>query len=418
MRKVLCGTLGTVMAAMSIVSSGSAVLADNQVEITWMHKFDEDGTVAWAEEIVKKFEDEHPDIKVNIEMSSADNYAQLLKTKIASDDAPNVFFLDGHSQYIEYVEADRLYPLDDVENLKLIDETAASDGVVDGVQYAVPMDVNAYGIHYNKDIFDEYDLEVPTTLTELREVCDTFVENGIQPFAAGFATAFCVWFTYETVGYPVVGQDENWFADKMDLTSTFSDDEAFKETIKNMMSLKEYWGEDPFGTDWDAAQNMMANGEAAMLVNGSWTVGGVLSRNEDCNIRICAMPTSEDEDGAILEKKPGAGICVYNSEDEEKLAASLEFFNYLLSEEAGNSYASEGFKMSTLEKADFSFSDALMDVQKYDEDHVWTTANMTTFTSEYESVFWEEITNLMLDDEPDIDAMCEALDKDFAAIAN
>ena len=33
--------------------------------------------------------------------------------------------------------------------------------------------------------FEEYGIKVPTTLAELETACDTLVENGVTPFAAG-----------------------------------------------------------------------------------------------------------------------------------------------------------------------------------------------------------------------------------------
>ncbi len=45
------------------------------------------------------------------------------------------------------------------------------------------MNVSLSGIYYNKDLFAKYNLEVPATVEELEAVCDTFVENGVTPFA-------------------------------------------------------------------------------------------------------------------------------------------------------------------------------------------------------------------------------------------
>lgn len=414
--KMAAMTMSLAMAAGLITPLG--VSADTVTEITWMHRFDEEGTIAWAEQAAAKFMEANPDVKVNVEMTPTDSYEQVLKTKIASDDAPMIYMLDNRSRYMEYAEANRLYDMTGLEGLENVDETMLANGNIDGAQYAIPLDVNAYGVHYNKAIFEEYGLEVPTTYSELRNVCEVLSENGITPFAVGLATTFCVEFMEELNIYPVVGQDPNWFTDKMALTSSFSEDEAFKEAVEAILSFKEYWGDDPFGTDWDGVQDMLANGEAAMLVNGSWTVGGVLQKNPDCNLGIFAMPTSEDPSGAILVKKPGAGLCIYNTEDEKKLDAAKRFMSYLISEEAANDYATMGFKMSTVKGVDFSFSEALMDTQKYEGDQIWTNAEITTFLSEYDSIFWEEFTNLFMEEEPDVDAFCEALDSDFAAISN
>ncbi|MDE6890654.1 MAG: extracellular solute-binding protein, partial [Lachnospiraceae bacterium] len=45
---------------------------------------------------------------------------------------------------------------------------------------AVPQEIVAYGLFVNKDMFDEYHLELPGTPEELMECCRVFKENGIE----------------------------------------------------------------------------------------------------------------------------------------------------------------------------------------------------------------------------------------------
>ena len=57
-------------------------------------------------------------------------------------------------------------------------------GTYNGKVYGLPvLNVAISGIYYNKDMFEQYNLEVPTTISDLEKVCDTLVENGITPFA-------------------------------------------------------------------------------------------------------------------------------------------------------------------------------------------------------------------------------------------
>ncbi len=387
------------------------------IEITWMHKFVEPGILKWVDEVIANFETANPDIKVHTETVPADDYEQMLKTKIASDDAPDVFVLDNQSRYQEFSAAERLYDLSSLEGIENINPDMLYDGQVNGVQYAVPLDVNAYAVHYNKDLFEQYDLEVPTTISEMRNVCEVLQENGIKPFGAGYATQFCVQFSVEVLLLPLC-MDGEWHTNKIERKSSFAEDEKFKEAMKLWDSFYEFTGDDPWGTDWDTVQNQMANGEAAMIVNGSWTVDGVSSINPDINIGIFAMPTFEEKDSSVILMKPGAGICLYNNtQDEARLEAARKFFNYLLSEESGNSYARNAFKISTLKNADCSFSPALMDALSYPAERTWNSAGLTLFNSEYETVFYDTITKYAMQDTLDIDALCAELDQNFAAIS-
>ena len=52
--------------------------------------------------------------------------------------------------------------------------------VVDGKLVAIPQEVVAYGLFVNKDLFDQYQLELPETPEEFLECCRVFKENGIE----------------------------------------------------------------------------------------------------------------------------------------------------------------------------------------------------------------------------------------------
>ncbi len=394
-----------------------ATSSGDVIEINWMHKFIEPGVLKWVDESISNFEAANPGITINSEAIPQDDYEQMLKTRISSDDAPDIFVLDNQSRYQEYSEAGRLLDISDLEGLSNIKDDMLKDGQVNGVQYAVPLDVNAYAVHYNKDIFEEYNLEVPTTIDDLRNVCKTLQDNGIQPFATGYGTLYLLWFGVEAFMDPMAATTPNWFTDKMELKSNFADDQNFRDAITEWYSLKEYWGDDPWGLDADTCLNNMANGDAAMMMNGSWTVDGINSINPDVNLGIFGMPTFDEKDSSKIIMKPGAGICLYNNtNDPARLDAAKKFFNYLLSEECGNLYAKDAFKISTLKSADVSFSSALTDAVSYSDDRVWTSAGTTQFTSEYETAFYDTVQKYGMEDSLDIDAMCKELDEDFAAI--
>lgn len=51
---------------------------------------------------------------------------------------------------------------------------------VNGKLVAIPQEIVAYGLFVNKDMFDEYDLEMPNTPEEFLDCCRVFKENGIE----------------------------------------------------------------------------------------------------------------------------------------------------------------------------------------------------------------------------------------------
>ena len=67
--------------------------------------------------------------------------------------------------------------LECVQNLRDVVKAA---NIVDGKLVAIPQEVVAYGLFINKDMFDQYKLELPETPEEFLECCRVFKENGIE----------------------------------------------------------------------------------------------------------------------------------------------------------------------------------------------------------------------------------------------
>lgn len=100
-------------------------------------------------------------------------------------------------------EEGRLLDLSDLDCAKNLREVVKTANTVNGKLVAIPQEVVAYGLFVNKDMFDEYELELPETPEEFLECCKVFKENGIETpvganrwwletfvFAQGFADMY------------------------------------------------------------------------------------------------------------------------------------------------------------------------------------------------------------------------------------
>lgn len=74
----------------------------------------------------------------------------------------------------------KLMDLSGLENAKNLRDIIKVANVVDGKLVAIPQEVVAYGLFINKDMFDQYKLELPETPKEFLECCRVFKENGIE----------------------------------------------------------------------------------------------------------------------------------------------------------------------------------------------------------------------------------------------
>ena len=77
-------------------------------------------------------------------------------------------------------EEGRLADLSDLECAKNLREVVKLANTVDGKLMGIPQEVVVYGLFVNKDMFDQYDLDMPNTPEEFLECCRVFKKNGIE----------------------------------------------------------------------------------------------------------------------------------------------------------------------------------------------------------------------------------------------
>ena len=76
-----------------------------------------------------------------------------------------------------------LLDLTDKDIFSTIDSGMLQDTLYEGKSYILPISMNAAGVFYNVKIFEENNIEIPTTYEELIAVCEKLKAAGITPFA-------------------------------------------------------------------------------------------------------------------------------------------------------------------------------------------------------------------------------------------
>ena len=117
-----------------------------------------------------------------------DKYKEQLVVAMSSGEAPDMYSHWSGGPMNEYIDSGFGQPLDDLyDKYGLRDryvEGALAQASYNGKLYAVPVKgVAVAGIYYNKDLFKQYGIDIPTTIGELEAASDTLLENGITPFA-------------------------------------------------------------------------------------------------------------------------------------------------------------------------------------------------------------------------------------------
>jgi len=112
------------------------------------------------------FENAHPNVTVNIETVGYDDYFTLLQTRVAAGEVADAFELNLDNFVVHRSEG-ALLPLNDLLASSPIDpDVMPQEGIdkfaLDGSQYALPYSYSTVVLVYNKDIFDEAQIDYPT----------------------------------------------------------------------------------------------------------------------------------------------------------------------------------------------------------------------------------------------------------------
>lgn len=276
----------------------------------------------------KMLAEENIKVKVNLEMPSSDQYESVLQARLTGDDAPDLFTL--HSNNIgTYNEAGYLSDLS-AEPLagKIYDNVKATVSI-DGKLLGVPLESQAWGVLYNKDIFESLNLEAPKTLSDLENIVEVLKTNGHTPFMLAFQEQWVPQLmTALTLGGKVSGELPDW-VDRMN-----NDDGSYNEVsdIFGPIDLIMANGTNramEVGSEAGAAD--FANGKAAMFVQGTWASGTIMATNPDMKLGVFALPVNENEECTRVNLSTSTTLAVHPDAKEMDLA--LKFANYVLDDQ-------------------------------------------------------------------------------------
>lgn len=287
-----CGTDSSQTGAETENASGqedTAATSDEEVTIRWM-QFQVEYTNQ-VKQMAKAYQDEHPNVTIEVEVIG-DDYYDVLKTKASSGDMPDVFMTAGYNEIVTY--RDYVTDLSDQPFVSNIADGAVECVSLDGAVVGLPVQMSGNGIVYNKKIFEENNLEVPTTLGELEQVCETLQANGITPFANQFKDD---WLLGQFINYGFAGGEEGAveFIDGLNGGSVKIADSQKMKDIMNVLDLMLKYGQDkPLDAGWNEAAATFALGEQAMIFEGIWAYDTIAEIAPDMEVGLFALPTTDN----------------------------------------------------------------------------------------------------------------------------
>ncbi|TCS75035.1 ABC transporter substrate-binding protein [Muricomes intestini] len=293
---ILCATLVFGLAACGSTkkekkndsSSGEIVLEFPSWQAT------EPGFQEFWEEAVAEFEKRNENVKINLYQVPFDSYVDTLTTLYAADTPPQITHIPSR-YFAQFSDMGWFEPLNDrLKQTDIIENWSnLQDGLqVDGKYYGVLLLGNGYSMYYNKAMFDEAGIDVPTDVNSFMEAAKTLTkdENGDgDPEIYGFGACQVTDtnFYNEATSF-VVGLGGKW-SENGNLTPMTSD--TTKEALKLYQSLfvNNYT---PTGLSVEQKRQYFVEGKMAMIFDGPWVASLINDAAEEVkeNLLVTTIP--------------------------------------------------------------------------------------------------------------------------------
>ncbi len=317
--------------------------------------------VAAFEEMEKRFNNTHDDIKLTIE--SPNEAITVLKTRFIREDYPDIVAIGGDINYSNFLDADMFMDISDFEGVSQIksaymDIEKELEFIPQNGVYGLPYVANAAGVLYNKDMFEKYGWKVPETWSEFVNLCETIKAEGIYPTYAGYKDTWTCLSPWNALAVGLTSPDT--CAKVNEGKTTFTNE--YRETAEKIKILSNYTEPNPFAYSYNDACTAFAKGEAAMFVIGSYAVPQIKSVNPDINIDSFTFPANENEKDNVLVSGIDLNICVMK-ECKEKEAA-YEVLRFLYEDETIQIYLNDQNAIPCKE-GDFTLPEMLDGVKSY-----------------------------------------------------
>ncbi|GAB2023167.1 extracellular solute-binding protein [Pseudolactococcus yaeyamensis] len=236
------------------------------------------------EEYIAEFNKEYPDIKVTWKQTTIDDYDAAVRPALGNGTGVDAFQVSAGSgnggvqvfggQAIDLTDSVKKALGEDYK--EKLTEASISTMMVKGKLKALGVGIVYSGnIWVNQDLFDKYNLKVPTTYEEWQNVCQVFEKNGINGFVQGAGQGAFNIDTFHAISdnvkpgtFTKAARGEVKWIDAsivkaLELWKGLFDDGIMQ---KGALGLQQY----------PDANNLFMSQKAAMIMMGSWYTSNTL----------------------------------------------------------------------------------------------------------------------------------------------
>ena len=335
-----------------------------------------DNTKALWQGIIKDFEAQNSDIDVKLDVQSWDNINDVVRTKVQSNDAPDILNIDA---FAGFAADDLLYPASDVVSEKTLSdfqESFVENASIDGKQYGLPLIASARTLFANTDLMKKAGVsEMPKTWDEL--LADSKKVSALGGGVYGYGMPLGNEEAQAETSIWVFGNGGSW-GDGDKLTIDTPESVEAVDFMKKMIDEKATQP-DAGATDRTPLINVFVQGKIGFIEALPPTVDQIKKENPKLKFDLAPIPT---KDGSAVTLGVADHLMAFKN-DGDKKAEIKKFLDYFYSTDVYSKFVTtENFLPVTTSAAEKMnnpdmkvFLDALPDAKFYPSTNKgWSTA--------------------------------------------
>ncbi|WP_260855762.1 ABC transporter substrate-binding protein [Curtobacterium sp. 9128] len=411
-RSFLLGT-GAVGAGLALAGCAPAASAGRRETITFYVSKPE--VISYFDDVIAKFHDSQSRIRVIRDSTSS------LPADFVRSSPPDLGCLNYNYAMVSFVEHGALTDLSDLAEAKainpdlwtLMEQTASYPGE----RNALPYSVTAASVIYNKKIFAEQGIEVPTTWTELTAVCEKLLAADVTPFYNTYKDTWTLaqgMFDYSIGG--MIDVKKTFAALEREGTSltpsspvSFSKD--FAAPMERMAQLAKWSNKNAASRAYGDGNLAFAKGESAMYLQGPWALIEIAKTDPDMDLGTFPLPATDDP--ADLKVRVNVDLALWIPKASKKQDAAREFLRFLMSPEVADEYNADNNGFGTRRDSPPVANPTLKGMQQYYDDAAFYLGTSQLVPAEIPVANYAQTIALGGDPAPQL----RTLDADWARVA-
>jgi raffinose/stachyose/melibiose transport system substrate-binding protein len=328
---VIAAALSALVLPLSGCNS-SADSGDENVKLTLLTGTVE-ATVKTAKALADAFNAANPNIKIEVDSSvpSGSEGDNLIKTRLATGDAPDLFMYNSGSLFQALNPDKTLLNVASEPWVKTLNAAYVKTVSTPNGLYGAPTgSATGGGIFYYKPTYDKLGLKVPTTWSEFMANNEKLKAAGHVPVIQSYADTWTSQIFVLADFYNVYASDQNWAEKYTKNQVKYATNTVAQQGFQHLQDVNKagYLNKDFASTTFDKALQKIATGEGVHYPMLTFAIDTIVGLHPDAkkNVGFFAMPGTGTN--GLTVWMPGA---VYASKETKHASAAKKFLAFVAS---------------------------------------------------------------------------------------